>query len=113
MTMNFCPHCGHRLQQRPDARKPVSAGGESSLQTTIDEPSIDQAVLERLRPKVLDLFARIGGMSNEEYDTWVDALPRDEFLVWIALGIEGLRELGNGEPARAGNGSQLTLHTTA
>lgn len=55
-------------------------------------PAERAEAMARLRPKLRALKSTIDDMSKEQWDDWVDALPPDEFLEYIGLGEEGIRE---------------------
>lgn len=84
--INFCPSCGHKLEQAPlPEPKIILVEGSRSRQR--------YEAFERLRHKLVELAGRIDQMSEAEYDGWVDDLPSDEFIEFIGLGSVGLREI--------------------
>lgn len=52
--------------------------------------------LKRLIPKLRELNVTIDAMSDDQYGDWVDALPPDEFMEFIALGEEGIAKVFKG-----------------
>lgn len=54
--------------------------------------------LARLIPKLRALKLAIDDMSDDQFGDWVDALPEDEFLEYIALGKEGIWKIFRRSP---------------
>jgi hypothetical protein len=51
---------------------------------------LDANALERVTAKIIEMSLRFDSMTEEEFNQWLDALPREEFYEWIALGAEGI-----------------------
>lgn len=81
--MNFCPHCGERLNG--NAHNEPLENASIIVPPSMDKDRESPEVLARLRPKLADLVKRIDAMSEDEYGDWVDALPFDEFVAFIGL----------------------------
>lgn len=55
-----------------------AAGGFPAAHVDVDAQA-------RVMQKVTDLGAEFFSMPAEQYGEWVDALPRDEFIEYVAL----------------------------
>jgi hypothetical protein len=53
-------------------------------------PHLDAEALGQLKSKIGELGDRLLSMSEDEFKEWLNALPREEFYEWIALGAEGI-----------------------
>lgn len=84
--MKHCPHCGEKLAApsvvpvKPPVNKIVKPY----------EPG-DQAVFDRLRPKLVDMAKKIEDMTEDQWGDWLNGLPLDEFLEFISIGEDGMR----------------------
>jgi hypothetical protein len=53
----------------------------------------DGAAMTRLKSRICELGDGILSMREDEFNQWLNALPRDEFCEWIGLGAEGIGAL--------------------
>lgn len=81
--MNFCPNCAYQLAAigTTPAREPVTA--------TPDGGSPEARA--RFLPKLRVMAEQIERWTDEQYGDWLDSLPSDEFLEFIAMGEDGVR----------------------
>ena len=48
-------------------------------------PALDEAAYKRLLPKLLELSETIDDMSEDQFGTWIDSLPKEEFFEFIGV----------------------------
>jgi hypothetical protein len=65
------------------------------------EPHLDAEALESLKLKITELGDGLLSMNDGEFNEWIDALPRDEFFEWIALGAEEIAAIIRASRRRA------------
>lgn len=52
---------------------------------TAIQAALDEEAYKRLLPKLLVLSENIDDMSEDQYGSWIDALPKDEFFEFIGV----------------------------
>jgi hypothetical protein len=91
MAIKFCPNCGCALPKEeatPEVSPPVT-GAPKAGSTRERNPE----ALALLTPKLRELAKQIDDMTEDQYGDWVNALSREEFYEFIALGQDGIRAI--------------------
>jgi len=69
-------------------RRRAAKGTKAPGRLSLPAPHLDEPAQDRVVEKVRAMGKRFDAMSEDEFGVWVDALPQEEFIEFMALSIE-------------------------